>query len=136
MDEQKDLEKLMDKIFDGDLLDAPSTNFTTSVLEKIEAEKKEQLAYTPLLPKWVFVVIGVFVALFVIFVFRITDPVSIGPQINYLESFKSISSWFATSASVFDFSGTLGYSIVAIGLVICLQASLLNKFVNRTNSLA
>ena len=136
MDEQKDLEKLMDKIFEADQLDTPSVNFTANVLEKIEAGRKAQLTYTPLLPKWVFVVMGILVVGFVLFVFSITDSVVVTPQINYFESVKSVTSWFTESTSIFNFSGTLGYSIVAIGLLICVQASVLNKFVNRTNSLA
>lgn len=133
MDEQKDLEKLMDKIFDVDQLEAPSVDFTTNVLEKIEAQKKARLAYAPLLPGWVFVIIAVLVVLFVLYVFNSTESVS--PQTNYFESMDFSTTWLSERMSQFSFSKSLGYSILAVGVLICLQARLLNRFLYRTNSL-
>ena len=133
MDEQKDLEKLMDKIFDVDQLEAPSVDFTTNVLEKIEAQKKARLAYAPLLPGWVFVIIAVLVVLFVLYVFNSTESVS--PQTNYFESMDFSTTWLSERMSQFSFSKSLGYSILVVGVLICLQARLLNRFLYRTNSL-
>ena len=133
MDEQKDLEKLMDKIFDVDQLEAPSVDFTTNVLEKIEAQKKARLAYAPLLPGWVFVIIAVLVVLFVLYVFNSTESVS--PQTNYFESMDFSTTWLSERMSQFSFSKSLGYSILAVGVLICLQARLLNRFLYRTSSL-
>lgn len=133
MDEQKDLEKLMDKIFDVDQLDAPSADFTVRVLEKIEAQKKVRLAYAPLLPGWVFIIIAVLVALFVLYVFSSTEPVAL--QTNYFESMDFSTTWLSERMSQFRFSKSLGYSILVVGVLICLQARLLNRFLYRTNSL-
>lgn len=134
MDEKKELEKLMDKFFEHDQLDTPSSNFTASVIEKIEADRKSKLSYSPLLPKWVFVSIAVCFALFVAYVLSISD--SLGPQLDYFESLDFSTSWISENVSQFSFSKTLGYSILAVGLLLCLQAGLLNKTMNRTNSLA
>ena len=133
MDEQKDLEKLMDKIFDVDQLEAPSADFTTNVLEKIETQKKVRLAYAPLLPGWVFVIIAVLVVLFVLYVFNSTESVS--PQTNYFESMDFSTTWLSERMSQFSFSKSLGYSILVVGVLICLQARLLNRFLYRTSSL-
>ena len=133
MDEQKDLEKLMDKIFDVDQLDAPSADFTTNVLEKIETQKKVRLAYAPLLPGWVFIVIAVLVVLFVLYVFSATEPVAL--QTNYFESVDFSTTWLSERMSQFRFSKSLGYSILVVGVLICLQARLLNRFLYRTSSL-
>ncbi|UOY07368.1 hypothetical protein L0P88_02150 [Muricauda sp. SCSIO 64092] len=133
MDEQKDLEKLMDKIFDVDQLDAPSADFTTNVLEKIEAQKKVRLTYAPLLPGWVFVIIAVLVVLFVLYVFSSTESVTL--QTNYFESMDFSTNWLSERMSQFSFSKSLGYSILVVGVLICLQARLLNRFLYRTNSL-
>ena len=133
MDEQKDLEKLMDKIFDVDQLEAPSADFTTNVLEKIEAQKKVRLAYAPLIPGWVFVIIAVLVVLFVLYVFSSTEPVAL--QTNYFESMDFSTTWLSERMSQFRFSRSLGYSILVVGALICLQARLLNRFLYRTNSL-
>ena len=133
MDEQKDLEKLMDKIFDVDQLEAPSADFTTNVLEKIEAQKKVRLAYAPLLPGWVFIVIAVLVVLFVLYVFSSTEPVAL--QTNYFESVDFSTTWLSERMSQFRFSNSLGYSVLVVGVLICLQARLLNRFLYRTNSL-
>ncbi|BFP39666.1 hypothetical protein FGF1_05110 [Flavobacteriaceae bacterium GF1] len=133
MDEQKDLEKLMDKIFDVDQLEAPSADFTTNVLEKIETQKKVRLAYAPLLPGWVFIVIAVLVVLFVLYVFSATEPVAL--QTNYFESVDFSTTWLSERMSQFRFSKSLGYSVLVVGVLICLQARLLNRFLYRTNSL-
>ena len=133
MDEQKDLEKLMNKIFDVDQLEAPSADFTTNVLEKIETQKKVRLAYAPLLPGWVFVIIAVLVVLFVLYVFNSTESVS--PQTNYFESMDFSTTWLSERMSQFRFSKSLGYSVLVVGILICLQARLLNRFLYRTNSL-
>ena len=134
MDEQKDLEKLIDKLFDADPLDSPSLNFTSKVIEKIEAQKKARLEYTPLLPKWVFVILAFSMVVFSVYVLNTLNSGNSG--INYFESLNFSSSWVADGFSRFNFSSTLGYSILAVGLLICVQASLLNKFLNRTNTLA
>lgn len=134
MDEQKDLEKLVDKLFDADRLDSPSLNFTSTVIEKIEAEKKARLEYTPLLPKWVFVILAFLVVVFSVYVLNTMSSGNSG--INYFESLNFSSSWITEGFSTFNFSSTLGYSVLAVGLLICVQASFLNKFFNRTNTLA
>ena len=123
----------MDKIFDADQLETPSMNFTANVLETLEHKRESQLVYTPLLPKWVFGVLGVLLVVFVFYVFNVTDGSSSG--INYFESLNFSTSGLTQSLLKLNFSKILGYSVLAMGLLVCLQASLLNKFLNRTNSM-
>jgi len=134
MDEQKDLEKLIEKVFEVDRLDIPSADFTSTVLEKIEAEKKSKLAYKPLLSKKAFVALGVLVVAFVAYVFSITDTAN--PQFNYFQSFDFSGSWLSEHISGFSFTASFGYMILTVGLLFCLQAGLLNKKMSGTNSMA
>lgn len=134
MDEQKELEKLMDKIFDADQLDVPSSNFTTRVIQAIEAPQTERLTYRPLLPKWVFYVMSILVTVFIYVVFEFTDA-SI-PQVNYFNSMDISASWLTESISSLNFSNSFAYGILALGLLICLQARLLNGLLDRTDPLA
>lgn len=134
MDEEKDLQNLMDKLFDADQLDSPSLNFTSSVIEKIEAQRKEKLTYTPLLPRWVFVVLAFVVVVFSVFVLNTMDFG--GWDMNYFESLNVSSNWFTDGISQLNFSTSLGYAVLAFGILIFIQAKVLNKFLDRTNSLA
>ena len=134
MDKEKDLEKLMDKIFDVDQLEAPSSDFTSAVLQKVETHTKERFSYTPLLPKWVFIAILLLVVVFVAYVMGNTDSGTTG--FRYLESFNFSLSWLSDGYSKLNFSRILGYTILPLGVLICIQASLLSKFMNRSNSLA
>ncbi|MEM1259758.1 MAG: hypothetical protein AAGC45_08375 [Bacteroidota bacterium] len=134
MDKEKDLGKLMDKIFDADQLDAPSSDFTSAVLKKVEAHTKQRFSYTPLLPKWVWIAILLLVVVFVVYVVNNTELVI--AEVNYLESFNFSLSWLTQGYAQLNFSRILGYSILPLGILICIQASLLSRFMNRTNSLA
>lgn len=134
MDEHKELEKLMDKIFDADQLDLPYTDFTAQVLQRIEAQQKEKLTYRPLLPKWVFFGIVVLVMAFVYIVFEFTDTSM--SQVDYFESIDFSSSWITENLATLNFSNSLMYGVLALGLFICIQAKLLNRSINRTGSLA
>ena len=53
MDENKDLDCLMDKIFEADSLENPSLEFTSKVLDSLAQERQATLTYKPLLPSWV-----------------------------------------------------------------------------------
>lgn len=134
MDKEKDLERLMDKIFDVDQLEAPSSDFTSAVLEKVEAHTKERLSYTPLLPKWVFVLLLLLVIAFTVYVLGNTHSGNMG--LRYLDSLNFSLSWLSDGYSKLNFSRILGYTILPLGVLICIQASLLSKFMNRSNSLA
>ena len=134
MDEQKDLEKLIDKVFEVDRLDVPSANFTATVLKKIDAEKKSKLAYKPLVSQKAFVALGVLVVAFVAYVFSITDTAN--SQANYFESFDYSGFWLSEHISEFSFTASFGYTILTVGILFCLQAGLLNKKLYETNSMA
>lgn len=129
MNEEKELEKLMDSIFDLDQLEEPSLNFTSSVVEKIEAYRNERFAYAPLLPKWVLVVLGTLIVAFVAYVLNSSN--SVGEQINYFENLNFSTSWIKESYGKLNFSTSLAYGIVGIGVLLCVQATMLNRFFNR-----
>lgn len=134
MDKEKDLEKLMDKIFDADQLDAPSWDFTSAVLREVDAYTKQRFSYTPLLPKWVLFTILLLASVFVVYVINTSDSGITGT--NYFDSLNFSMSWLTDRYSRLNLSKILGYSILPLGVLICVQARLLSRFTNRTNSLA
>lgn len=134
MDEQKELEKLMDKLFEVDHLESPSADFTKSILEKIEIQEHTQLAYKPLLPKWVFIALGILVVIVVFLAFQNTDPGS--SSIDYMRYFNASSTWMNNVFSGINLSKTIGYTILPLGLLICLQAKLLGRFSFNSHNMA
>ena len=125
MDDQKELEELMEKIFEVDQLDVPPSNFTYSVLNRLAVERKEKLIYRPLLPKWLLVIIGVFILILtyvVLSVFAVDSAES-----SYNLSFYEATSWLSHSLVKIDISNVLGYYLLAMGLMICVQAFVINK---------
>ncbi len=134
MDKEKDLEKLMDKIFEGDSLEVPSSDFTRNVIQKVEERTKEKLTYTPLLPKWLLQTLVVSAVIFVVYVFMNSDFAN--SETSYFDKLNFSTTWLTEGLSQLNLSTILGYAILCMGLLICLQASLLNKFLNRSNSIA
>lgn len=134
MDKEKDLEKLMDKIFEGDSLEVPSSDFTRNVIQKVEERTKEKLTYTPLLPKWLLQTLVGSAAIFVVYVFMNSDFAN--SETSYFDKLNFSTTWLTEGLSQLNLSTVLGYAILGMGLLICLQASLLNKFLNRSNSIA
>lgn len=134
MDEQKELEKLMDKLFEVDHLESPSADFTKSILERIEIQKHTQLAYKPLLPKWVFIALGIMVVIVVFLAFQNTESSS--SSIDYMQYFNASSTWINNAFSEFNLSKIVGYTILPMGLLICLQAKLLGRFSINSHNMA
>jgi len=134
MDKEKELEQLMENFFDADQLESPSLNFTTAVVEQIKAEQRERLTYRPLLPNWVFFAIGILVLVCICVVMAYTD-VSV-PQVDYFSRIDFSMPWLTETMSNVSFSNSFVYGILALGLLVCLQARLLNGLLNRKGSLA
>ena len=124
MEENKELEQLVDKLFEADKTDSPSMGFTNQVMAKIEALKSTKLKFKPLLPKWIFIVIGLIGSVFTWYVLK-TNALNT-TRLNYLPQLDA-NALITDLIGQFNFSSSLGYSLLAIGLVTCIQAVLLTK---------
>ena len=130
MDENKDLDRLMDKIFEADNLENPSLEFTSKVLDSLAQERQATLTYKPLLPSWV---LGLVLTSFIIFVAYVLGTTEIPTtDLNYVDSINSSTQWFTNTLTSVDFSQTLGLVVLAVGILICIQATVLNRFFGKT----
>lgn len=129
MDDQKELEKLVDGFFESDQLDSPSMNFTNSVLEKVGHERAARISYAPLLPKWVWFSVGLVCILITGLVITSGSPDDSEPL--YMDYLKSSSSFVSNLFGQLELSNIMGYVAVAVGIMICFQASILTRNFNR-----
>lgn len=122
------MENLLDKIFEADKPDSPSMGFTNQVMSQIEALESSKIVFKPLIPKWILAVVGIAISVFVWFSLKSNQSASY--SINFIPSLDTnalISDFF----NQFNFSSSLGYSLLAIGLVSCVQAILFTRKMNR-----
>ncbi len=126
MDNQKELEKLIDKLMASDVLETPSKDFTAQVLEKTVRTKSQQLEYKPLLPKWILSLAAVLVVGFLIY--GVNLYVTSGNSVSYFKGLNKIGIWSSDFFSRFNFSKTLTYSIIISGVLICFHSLILKKY--------
>lgn len=130
MGSDKDLEKLVDKIMEEAPLDAPSSDFTDSVMLKIQKAESPSLVFKPLIPKWV---ITIALGLLVFFgYYLIVQNPSIGENaMPYSRYFGTVGSWLSDSLPQVQFSNKAIYVIFAIAAMIYIQTLLLKNYFNR-----
>ncbi len=128
MEEHKELESLVEKFFEADSEESPSMGFTNQVIAQIEALENAKFKYRPLLPKWVLVLVGILTSIFVWY--AITFNKSATSESDYLSAIN-MDAFFANLIGQFDFSGILGYSLLAFGIMICAQTVVLTKYLNK-----
>jgi hypothetical protein len=126
MDNQKELEKLIDKLMASDALESPSKDFTAQVLEKTVGAKSQQLEYKPLLPKWVLFLAAILVMGFL--VYGVNLYVTSGNSFSYFKDLDKIGMWSSDFFSKFNFSKTLTYSIAISGILICFHSLILKRY--------
>lgn len=130
MDNQKELEKLIDKLMTSDRLETPSVDFTNKVVDIAIKTKSERIEYKPLLPKWILYLTVVIVITFL--VYGINLYVTSGTSTPYFKDLNKIGSWSSNFFAQFNFSKTVTYAIVISGLMICFHTLVLKKhFENR-----
>lgn len=130
MGSDKDLEKLVDKIMEEAPLDAPSSDFTDSVLLEIQKTQSPRLAFKPLIPKWVITVAIGLLAFLGYYV--IAQNPSIGENaMPYSRYFGAIELWLSDSLPQVQLSNKVIYVIFAIAAMIYIQTLLLKNYFNR-----
>lgn len=131
MDKDKNLEKLIDQLMEEVSLESPSVDFTVKVLEEVEQVATSKIKYKSLIPKkvMVFVLAGLALLLW----FTVSWNGNLGEDGSLLASYLNDAGVWATELlSRFSFSRTFGYSIAAIGAMVCFQSLLLKRyFANR-----
>ena len=128
MEEHKELENLMDKLFEADTLESPSMGFTNQVRSRIEALKDSKFEYKPLLPKWTFFAVGIVALLCVWYVLTSTQSGISEP--GYLQRIDA-SGLISNVIDQLNFSSSWGYALLAIGVMLCVQAVIYTKHLHR-----
>lgn len=130
MDNQKELEKLIDKLMTLDRLETPSVDFTKKVVDKAIMTKSQQIEYKPLLPKWILYLAAVIVIGFL--VYGINLYATSGTSTPYFKDLNKVGTWSSSFFEQLNFSKTVTYAIVISGLMTCFHTLVLKKhFENR-----
>lgn len=119
------LEKLVDKIMKDSQVESPSFDFTANVMSKVlTAKTNEAYVYKPLISRSVFFLVFGSVFLLFLYVF-INGESSTGGWTNYLDYTKFYSEFFI---SFLSFSKETTYIIIAATLMFLIQISFLKKY--------
>ena len=125
MDNEKELNEIIDKLFEFDHADRPSVDFTVGVLNKIEEVKSGRMAYKPLLPKWFFGLLLVLFAVLILTALFLTEP---GPTRMDFSAYLNKGAQFTINTfGALEFSNVMAYMIFTIGVMCCFQAFWLTK---------
>ena len=134
MKDNKDqnLEKLVDKLMQHDTLEQPSNDFTSQVMQHIDAlEKSKATVYKPLIPKpiWYAITIGMVVLVGFLYPGSAVDSQSSWlPEVNYD---ALVHNGMTHILSAFKFSTTTMYVLILFAVMICIQIPLLKSYMDR-----
>ena len=124
----KNIETFVDKLMVNDRLETPSADFTNKILEKLNIESKA-ITYKPLIPKSVWVILGVAVSVIVFYALFNHEASNSSSKISDFLNLSQIEFNPLENIS-FNFSKTLAYSMVAFSVMIGLQVPLLKSYIN------
>ncbi|MGL3001747.1 hypothetical protein [Flavobacterium sp. RSSB_23] len=126
--ENKDLEKLVDKMMSDLTLESPSIDFTSKVMAQVAATKVSEVTlYKPLIPKSIFIAVFGFTCLLTIYlsIYGETTPESWLNFINYEKLFNT------RLLKGFTISTISMYAIVASTVMFCVQIGFLKNYFNK-----
>ncbi len=124
----KKLEEFVDNLMKHDLLEQPSSNFTESIMSKIEIiNQTKTIQYKPLIPKFVWWLIGIVVASVFGYVF-IANPET---DYSLIERFGISKPEVNLNLPGLSFSKTLVYSIMFLAVMLCVQIPLLKNYMDK-----
>ncbi|MEN1785853.1 MAG: hypothetical protein AAGF77_12030 [Bacteroidota bacterium] len=124
MKDNKELEKLVKNLFEGDQLDCPPLGFTEKVVQKIQEESLHSLKPSPLLPKPFFYGLGL---LLVALITLVILESGIAFSVSDLTQFGTASEWLANLSKGFALPEVWGYILFATGIMVCAQAAIITK---------
>ena len=115
-----------------DTLEQPSNDFTSQVMQHIDAlEKSKATVYKPLIPKsvWYAIAIGMVVLVGFLYSGSAADSQSSWlPQVNYD---ALVHNGMTRILSAFKFSTTTMYVLLLFAVMICIQIPLLKSYMDR-----
>lgn len=133
METNKDqnIEKLVDKLMQHDSLEQPSLDFTSNVMQRIEAEAKSKVTvYKPLIAKPVWYAIAAAMVVLVGFLYSsstVGSESSWLPEVNYDALFENK---LTNTLSAFKFSSTTMYAFLFFAVMLCVQIPVLKRYLN------
>jgi len=127
--DEKRIEALIDKLMANETLEQPALDFTDNVMSQVEAISISSTTdYKPLIPKSVWLLIGIsFIALFGYIYLK--EPVTSSGWLNRF-NLSNISIIPLEKVS-FNFSNTLMYAVVLLGIMVSIQVPLLKHYFNK-----
>ncbi|MFC4816085.1 hypothetical protein [Flavobacterium sp. GCM10023249] len=124
--EDKHIEKLIDKMLKDQTLETPSFDFTSKVLSQVTAIQSSRITtYKPLLSKkTVLIIISILLALIVFSIFYDSKPTS-----NWIPHIEFIP--FKNLTTSYEFSKVTTYSVVLTAIMIFIQIPILKNYYDR-----
>ncbi|MEM0574878.1 hypothetical protein [Flavobacterium polysaccharolyticum] len=126
--ENKDLEKFVDRMMSDLTLESPSVDFTSKVMTQVAATKASDVTlYKPLIPKSIFIAVFGFTCLLTIylFIYGETTPES---WLNFINYDKLFNTRFLKGFAISKISM---YAIVASTVMFCIQIGFLRNYFNK-----
>lgn len=130
--ENKELEALYKKIIQESGLEEPSANFTASVISKIQkdVQKAEIFSYRPLIPRYIWWVVTVLLAIFFGYTFLESENLGLAKLPSWKLDFFSMEGFIEVLNS-FQLPDALVYGSISLAIFISLQAYLLKTHWNK-----
>ena len=123
--ENKNIEKLADKMMHALDLESPSLDFTNTIMAQVEAlESKKVTTYKPLIPSYLWFV-GGFLLLAISGYLFLSTATEESTWFSALEFSKLTNNAITQSLSGFSLPKTVIYTILSLGLMICIQVPVL-----------
>lgn len=122
--DDKRLETFVDQLMSNDTLETPSSDFTNSVLEKLEV-MPVTITYKPLIPKWVWGFIAFSFA--AITVYALLFHQDSGSKLSEILDFSKLEN----SLTDFTFPKSLKYAMIGLTIMIAVQIPVLRSYFNR-----
>ena len=125
-EEDKNLEKLIDKMMAENTLETPSFDFTSKLMSQVQAvEKRKIKAYKPLISKSTWIFIGFcLIALTIYSVYSNSD-------ISNFEIVKLYSDKASTLFSGIHFSKNILYALLIVPFMILIQIGILKHYFDK-----
>lgn len=126
--ENKDLEKFVDKMMSDLTLESPSVDFTSKVMAQVAATKASDVTlYKPLIPKSIFIAVFGFTCLLTIYlsIYGETTPES---WLNFIDYDKLFN---ARLFKGFTVSKISMYAVVVSTVMFCIQIGFLRNYFNK-----
>ena len=129
--EDKALENIVDKMMQETVMELPSLDFTSQVMNQVEAIQSSEITkYKPLISKPIWSIFG-FAILATCFYLFLKTPANEFCWLSRINFDVITNNSIAESVSRFKISKTLMYTIVFLSLMICVQVPLLKSYFDK-----